>query len=189
MVGDNRMMSQTRPALTTTQIKRLEYLTCMKWRILSPAPSTARWASSAALRCCRKPPRLAMRPLRQIEDPDHPGGYCGYYGNKPESSGCAWDAKGRRKWPGSGLQWKESRGVAQPGSAPALGAGGRRFKSSRPDQINPTTYRWSARLNTPKNRRLTVTASVTQLLIHSNVDRWSHRRPYHRIACGGGQPA
>src|SRR5512140_3695026 len=26
------------------------------------------------------------------------------------------------------------RGVAQPGSAPALGAGGRRFKSSRPDQ-------------------------------------------------------
>src|SRR6185369_16753822 len=27
-----------------------------------------------------------------------------------------------------------SRGVAQPGSAPALGAGGRRFKSSRPDQ-------------------------------------------------------
>jgi hypothetical protein len=26
------------------------------------------------------------------------------------------------------------RGVAQPGSAPALGAGSRRFKSSRPDQ-------------------------------------------------------
>ena len=26
------------------------------------------------------------------------------------------------------------RDVAQPGSAPALGAGGRRFKSSRPDQ-------------------------------------------------------
>jgi putative endonuclease len=28
-----------------------------------------------------------------------------------------------------------NRGVAQPGSAPALGAGSRRFKSSRPDQI------------------------------------------------------
>src|SRR5207245_2781253 len=28
----------------------------------------------------------------------------------------------------------QSRGVAQPGSAPALGAGGRRFKSYRPDQ-------------------------------------------------------
>src|SRR5689334_8655928 len=28
-----------------------------------------------------------------------------------------------------------SRGVAQPGSAPALGAGGRRFESSRPDQM------------------------------------------------------
>ena len=27
-----------------------------------------------------------------------------------------------------------SRGVAQPGSAPALGAGGRAFKSPRPDQ-------------------------------------------------------
>src|SRR4051794_28059464 len=27
------------------------------------------------------------------------------------------------------------RGVAQPGSAPALGAGGQRFKSSRPDQF------------------------------------------------------
>src|ERR1035438_4750739 len=31
--------------------------------------------------------------------------------------------------------WVEScRGVAQPGSAPALGAGGPRFKSARPDQ-------------------------------------------------------
>ena len=27
------------------------------------------------------------------------------------------------------------RGVAQPGSAPALGAGSRRFKSSRPDRV------------------------------------------------------
>ena len=30
-----------------------------------------------------------------------------------------------------------SRGVAQPGSAPALGAGGPRFKSARPDQSLP----------------------------------------------------
>jgi hypothetical protein len=30
----------------------------------------------------------------------------------------------------------QSRGVAQPGSAPALGAGGRWFESSRPDQIS-----------------------------------------------------
>ena len=29
------------------------------------------------------------------------------------------------------------RGVAQPGSVPAWGAGGRRFKSSRPDQNKP----------------------------------------------------
>ena len=33
-----------------------------------------------------------------------------------------------------------SRGVAQPGSAPALGAGSRRFKSSRPDQVNTGSH-------------------------------------------------
>ena len=32
------------------------------------------------------------------------------------------------------------RGVAQPGSAPALGAGGRRFKSSRPDHLQVTHH-------------------------------------------------
>ena len=32
---------------------------------------------------------------------------------------------------------QKSRGVAQPGSAPALGAGGRRFKSNRPDHFLP----------------------------------------------------
>jgi hypothetical protein len=31
---------------------------------------------------------------------------------------------------------RQCRGVAQPGSAPALGAGGHRFKSCRPDQIS-----------------------------------------------------
>ena len=30
-----------------------------------------------------------------------------------------------------------ARGVAQPGSAPALGAGGRRFESARPDNQSP----------------------------------------------------
>ncbi len=34
-----------------------------------------------------------------------------------------------------------SRGVAQPGSAPALGAGGRVFESHRPDQLYAITYR------------------------------------------------
>ena len=32
---------------------------------------------------------------------------------------------------------QKMRGVAQPGSAPALGAGSRRFKSSLPDQSDP----------------------------------------------------
>src|SRR5215813_1931351 len=36
-----------------------------------------------------------------------------------------------------GLYREPIRGVAQPGSAPALGAGGRRFKSSRPDSVAP----------------------------------------------------
>jgi hypothetical protein len=39
---------------------------------------------------------------------------------------------------GHGLNSRKQRcrGVAQPGSAPALGAGGRAFKSPRPDQWN-----------------------------------------------------
>ena len=32
---------------------------------------------------------------------------------------------------------QDRRGVAQPGSAPQWGCGGRRFKSSRPDQFKP----------------------------------------------------
>ena len=35
----------------------------------------------------------------------------------------------------------EDRDVAQPGSAPALGAGGREFKSPRPDQIQKISCR------------------------------------------------
>ena len=37
----------------------------------------------------------------------------------------------------SRLEDRQSRGVAQPGSAPALGAGGRWFESSRPDHFSP----------------------------------------------------
>src|SRR5262249_42148960 len=47
-------------------------------------------------------------------------------------------------------QWiPHCRGVAQPGSAPALGAGGRWFKSNRPDQFKQLRclllpgYRWT----------------------------------------------
>src|SRR5512145_2159023 len=43
----------------------------------------------------------------------------------------------------------ESRGVAQPGSAPALGAGGRWFESSRPDHF-PN----ESRLSPPKNSEI-----------------------------------
>jgi hypothetical protein len=40
-----------------------------------------------------------------------------------------------------------SRGVAQPGSAPALGAGCRRFKSSRPDHTALRVGRWPIELS------------------------------------------
>jgi hypothetical protein len=36
---------------------------------------------------------------------------------------------------GSVVENLERRGVAQPGSAPEWGSGGRRFKSSRPDSL------------------------------------------------------
>jgi hypothetical protein len=39
-----------------------------------------------------------------------------------------------------GITMSDLRGVAQPGSAPAWGVGGRWFKSSRPDQIIPRVY-------------------------------------------------
>ncbi len=42
-------------------------------------------------------------------------------------------ALARPPWPSCGIL-AERRDVAQPGSAPALGAGGRRFESARPDQ-------------------------------------------------------
>src|SRR5580704_11750008 len=52
-----------------------------------------------------------------------------------------------------------SRGVAQPGSAPALGAGGPRFKSARPDQ------------NLTKDQRISASASWQW-----SVARWRGQR-------------
>src|SRR3989442_11863103 len=43
------------------------------------------------------------------------------------------------------IRFPEARGVAQPGSAPALGAGGRRFKSGHPDH----TYAGPGRASVP----------------------------------------
>src|SRR5882724_10260678 len=39
------------------------------------------------------------------------------------------------------IRFRRVRGVAQPGSAPALGAGGRRFKSGHPDHTSPELAR------------------------------------------------
>ena len=57
-----------------------------------------------------------------------------------DSSGTAFarQAKHARERPTencSNIEGVQSRGVAQPGSAPALGAGGRWFESSRPDHF------------------------------------------------------
>ncbi len=46
----------------------------------------------------------------------------------------------------SALRWSKIRGVAQPGSAAALGAEGPRFKSSHPDQDNFSTVLWMLNL-------------------------------------------
>ena len=50
----------------------------------------------------------------------------------------------------------QTRGVAQPGSAPEWGSGGRRFKSSRPDQYlrsaSPVRLRIGGRLDSWRNR-------------------------------------
>src|SRR5579863_7203368 len=46
-------------------------------------------------------------------------------------------ARGLRFRNGVSFIIERCRGVAQPGSAPALGAGGPRFKSARPDQSLP----------------------------------------------------
>ena len=65
-------------------------------------------------------------------------------GNLPSGKTCRKGGRpARRRWsPQSSPLWAASlvsytsqcRGVAQPGSAPAWGAGGRQFKSGRPDQ-------------------------------------------------------
>ena len=43
-----------------------------------------------------------------------------------------------------GAHTKVCRGVAQSGSAPALGAGGREFESRRPDQPSATEIRYAS---------------------------------------------
>src|SRR4051812_6518878 len=49
-----------------------------------------------------------------------------------------------RAWRGfSFVTFQHSRGVAQPGRAPGSGPGGRRFKSSLPDQLFPSNGSFS----------------------------------------------
>ena len=54
----------------------------------------------------------------------------------------------------SSLIWEKRRGVAQPGSAPGLGPGGRRFESCRPDKVEPS------------GERKTLNAAIAQLVEH-----------------------
>ena len=52
------------------------------------------------------------------------------------------ESRGRKEKSESAVESMRSkcRGVAQPGSAPALGAGGPRFKSARPDQFSKQNH-------------------------------------------------
>src|SRR2546422_2895989 len=65
----------------------------------------------------------------------------------------------------------ERRGVAQPGSAPALGAGGPRFESARPDQISPIQEVTEARF-----WRCCIVRSEERRVGKECRSRWS---PYH----------
>jgi hypothetical protein len=69
------------------------------------------------------------------------------------------------------VRWLESRGVAQPGSAPALGAGGRWFESSRPDQYfqRNTAARVDRRFATAVNIEDTVSSAVATRSLRQRV--------------------
>src|SRR5437773_4132914 len=62
-----------------------------------------------------------------------------------------------------------SRGVAQPGSAPALGAGGRWFESSRPDHFWSRGTRSRTDRGSTRAERLTATTRVRLVLASPGV--------------------
>src|SRR5271156_2937155 len=74
---------------------------------------------------------------------------------------------------------QQSRGVAQPGSAPALGAGGRWFKSSRPDQSFPPLA--AASEGSPMTVTVFVGTSVDGFIARANGD-------LDFLPEGGGEP-
>ena len=82
----------------------------------------------------RARPLLIDRSERAGPRPFRAGGHPVAASGRPGPRGAREESKcGRRRI----LTSRRDRGVAQPGSAPALGAGSRRFKSSHPDQPSP----------------------------------------------------
>ena len=85
--------------------------------------------------------RETLRVLMDIRDddaprrPDRNGGSGVSAGSSMRRGGCAGGANPLKRAASA------RRGVAQPGRAPALGAGCRRFKSSRPDQARTGLFR------------------------------------------------
>ena len=95
----------------------------------------------------RRPPSVPARPPAgaQARHP-RPLPPCGR--NWPKSASCSISVdadRHRTMAPRPGIMSSFGRGVAQPGSAPAWGAGGRKFESSRPDHFSPSSSAGQAR--------------------------------------------
>ncbi len=108
---------------------------------------SGRLAGTAGCACCPRlgherhlPPRLACATISEW---------------RPAAAG----------WQCGGRQPQIRRGVAQSGSAPALGAGGRRFESSRPDQTRPCGR--ECRMQNAKCRKENAARAQSRTFLHS----------------------
>ena len=78
--------------------------------------------------------RQAVYAIREANQLDGSAVQPGSGPHAPLSGRLATRGRSRGRLREHGVYWRRVRDVAQPGSAPALGAGGREFKSRRPDQ-------------------------------------------------------
>ena len=110
----------------------------------STLASTRRWLNGSAARAGRAPAFVNLfvgnRPFGNPRTPQNPNDLSNRGGRKFWNSLSFWDSFGTvglvLVCTCAKILGNFSRGVAQPGSAPALGAGGRWFESSRPDHFS-----------------------------------------------------
>ena len=119
----SRRACRASPKAPTRSMRRSPWPTGSGWRCRSPARSTARCSKARASKRC-------LVDLLARESKDELADY------------RQWVASARRATDSDNrlLDSAPRRGVAQSGSAPVWGTGGRRFKSGRPDHF-PSTNR------------------------------------------------